>query len=460
MIRLFSTFIPTSILGLLGSEILLVSGIYSAVCYFTVESGIYLFLFDENGWQRLAVLVASVMTGLHFNDFYTNIRIRSRVLLYQQVCLTIGVAFLVQAAIAYLNVNWRMPRKAMLLGSALCLILLPLWRIFYSWVILRIIGAEKLLLVGSSPALEKVAQVLKERPELGMQPVGSVSDRQSPLAPGVVRLGGFADLWEIVRETNPSRLIVGLTSEEEQDLRNLLDVRQRGIVIEDVSRLYENILGRVCLSRLRSGDVVYRNELEPPHRQVLIHSAYSFLIALTALVVASPVMLLTALAVRLSSRGPVLFRQTRVGLNNTTFTLYKFRSMYVDAEERTGAVWAQANDPRVTPIGRWLRSLRLDEFPQLFNVLRGEMAIVGPRPERPEFVKPLAETIPYYLNRHAVKPGITGWAQINYKYGNTIEDTVVKLEYDLYYIKNLSFSLDLLIMFHTVKTILLTRGAY
>jgi exopolysaccharide biosynthesis polyprenyl glycosylphosphotransferase len=460
MIRLFSTFIPTSILGLLGSEILLVSGIYGAVCYFTVESGIYLFLFDENGWQRLAVLVASVMMGLHFNDFYTNIRIRSRVLLYQQVCLTIGVAFLVQAAIAYLNVNWRMPRKAMLIGSALCLILLPLWRIFYCWAILRVIGAEKLLLVGSSPALEKVAQVLKERPELGLQPVGSVSDRPSQLAPDVPRLGGFADLCDVVRQTNPSRLIVGLTSEQEQDVRSLLDIRQRGIVIEDVSRLYESILGRVCLSRLRSGDAVSGHELEPPHRQVLIHSAYSFLIALAVLVVAAPLMLLTALAVRLSSRGPVLFRQTRVGLNNTTFTLYKFRSMYVDAEERTGAVWAQANDPRVTPLGRWLRSLRLDEFPQLFNVLRGEMAIVGPRPERPEFVKPLAETIPYYLSRHAVKPGITGWAQINYKYGNTIEDTVVKLEYDLYYIKNLSFSLDLLIMFHTIKTMLLTRGAH
>ena len=141
------------------------------------------------------------------------------------------------------------------------------------------------------------------------------------------------------------------------------------------------------------------------------------------------------------------------------FTVYKFRSMYDDAEARTGAVWATRNDPRITPVGRFIRRLRLDEIPQLFNVLKGEMAIAGPRPERPEFVKTLSEMIPYYRQRHCVKPGITGWAQINYKYGDTIEDTIAKLEYDLYYIKHMSVSLDAYIFFHTVKTMLLSRGA-
>jgi exopolysaccharide biosynthesis polyprenyl glycosylphosphotransferase len=181
---------------------------------------------------------------------------------------------------------------------------------------------------------------------------------------------------------------------------------------------------------------------------------------LFGLIVLSPVILATAVVVRLSSPGPVLFRQTRTGKNNIPFLLYKFRSMYVDAEARTGAVWAQENDPRVTPVGRALRKYRLDELPQLFNVLRGEMAIVGPRPERPEFIQMLAKEIPFYMQRLAVRPGITGWAQINYRYGNTVEDTVMKLEYDLYYIKNFSPQLDFYVMFHTVKTMLLTRGAY
>jgi len=171
------------------------------------------------------------------------------------------------------------------------------------------------------------------------------------------------------------------------------------------------------------------------------------------------VMVLVAVAVRLSSPGPVLYRQMRVGLNGKDFTLYKFRSMGVNAEQGTGAVWAQKNDPRVTRLGKWLRKLRVDELPQLFNVLKGEMTLVGPRPERPEFVKMLSDKIPYYRQRHYVKPGITGWAQINHKYGDTMEDTETKLEYDLYYIKRQSIFMDFYIMFQTVKVMLLSRGA-
>ena len=185
---------------------------------------------------------------------------------------------------------------------------------------------------------------------------------------------------------------------------------------------------------------------------------YSTAIALIVFVVALPVMLLVALAVKLTSRGPILFRQQRVGLNGKIFTLLKFRSMIEDAEAKTGAVWAQRNDPRVTPIGKYLRKLRLDELPQLINVLRGEMSIVGPRPERPEFVDVLSHIIAFYPQRHSVRPGITGWAQVNYKYGNTTEDTVIKLEYDLYYIKNLSPALDFYIIFQTVKVMLFTQS--
>ena len=220
------------------------------------------------------------------------------------------------------------------------------------------------------------------------------------------------------------------------------------------------IFGRVPISQMEPTQIVFQEKLAPSTLALQLQAAYSWLLALVGLILLSPVILATALAVRLSSPGPVLFRQTRTGKNNIPFMLYKFRSMYVDAEARTGAVWAQENDPRVTPIGRALHKYRLDELPQLFNVLRGEMAIVGPRPERPEFIQMLAKEIPLYMQRLAVKPGITGWAQINYRYGNTVEDTVMKLEYDLYYIKNFSPQLDFYVMFHTIKTMLLTRGAY
>jgi exopolysaccharide biosynthesis polyprenyl glycosylphosphotransferase len=182
-------------------------------------------------------------------------------------------------------------------------------------------------------------------------------------------------------------------------------------------------------------------------------------VAVIGIILSFPIMLLTALAVRLSSPGAVLYRQTRVGLDGSLFTVYKFRSMRIDAELGTGAVWAQKDDPRVTMVGRVIRRVRFDELPQLFNVLKGEMSIVGPRPERPEFVKALNEQIPYYRQRHCVRPGITGWAQINYKYGDTLQDTITKLEYDLYYIKNMSMALDTYIIFDTLKVLLLSRGA-
>lgn len=185
----------------------------------------------------------------------------------------------------------------------------------------------------------------------------------------------------------------------------------------------------------------------------------NFLVAAFGFLVALPIMAITAVLVKLTSPGPVFFSQERVGLNNRVFKLYKFRSMRADAEKNTGAVWATRNDPRVTSIGKWLRKLRIDELPQLINVLKGEMSMVGPRPERPEFVDQLARQIPYYRQRLAVRPGVTGWAQINHKYGDTLEDTIRKVEYDLYYIKHIAFTLDIYIIFHTIKTMLLRRGA-
>jgi exopolysaccharide biosynthesis polyprenyl glycosylphosphotransferase len=210
---------------------------------------------------------------------------------------------------------------------------------------------------------------------------------------------------------------------------------------------------------MRPSQLIYAGELGPRPGIVALQVFYSRLIALIGLVVTLPILVLVAVAIKLSSRGPVLFRQIRVGWQGRHFVLYKFRSMRADAEAETGAVWASKNDPRVTLVGRWLRRLRLDELPQFINVLRGDMSIVGPRPERPEFVAILSKQIPFFRQRLCVRPGITGWAQINHKYGDTLEDAARKLEYDLYYIKHLSPSLDAYIVLQTLKIVLLQRGA-
>jgi exopolysaccharide biosynthesis polyprenyl glycosylphosphotransferase len=258
----------------------------------------------------------------------------------------------------------------------------------------------------------------------------------------------------------PSSVVVGICERRNgMPVAALLELAFAGFGIQEAHTLYESICSRVSIRQLHPSALIFSRELGPRQQQVAVQSLFNFAVALAGLIVALPVMALAALAVKLSSPGPVLYRQTRVGLHGAPFTIYKFRSMRADAEAATGAVWASRNDPRVTPVGRFLRKTRIDELPQLFNVLRGEMSIVGPRPERPEFVERLAKEIPFYHQRHAVKPGITGWAQINHKYGDTLEDVVIKLEYDLYYIKNLSLTLDLYIAFHTAKAMLLTRGA-
>jgi exopolysaccharide biosynthesis polyprenyl glycosylphosphotransferase len=219
-------------------------------------------------------------------------------------------------------------------------------------------------------------------------------------------------------------------------------------------------LERISTHELRPSQLIFSSSgLGPNRKNVLLQTTYSLAIAAAAAVIAAPLMLLVAALVRLTSPGPALFRQQRVGKNNRLFTLYKFRSMVVNAEAYSGPVWATPGDRRVTLVGHWLRRFRLDELPQLFNVLKGDMSMVGPRPERPEFVADLEQRIPYYRQRHCIKPGITGWAQIKHKYGDTIEDTIMKLEYDLYYIKNLAPALDAYIMFHTAKVMLFSRGA-
>ena len=467
MIRLFRVFIPTSVLGLLASELVLIYSCYlvstvMVYSFITTEFDPQFFLLNDNGFLRIGLIVACIMAGLYFHDLYGRFRIHSKILLLQQLCLVVGIAFLTQAFLVYLKKpEWIVPKWMMIFGSALTLILLPAWRLFYGTVVLKAMGNQKLLFVGSSPILQEIGAYLVENTELGLACVGYVDD----LEPGTEVAGGkllgrMDELESVVGRLKPDRIVVGMTERRRRlPVNELLQLRFSGIHIEEAFVTYEATFGRIPIRELRPSQLIFTAELGPRKNNVFWHSVYSVVTAAVLTVVFAPFMVIVAIAVAVSSKGPILYGQKRVGLNDRVFTVYKFRSMYADAEAKTGAVWAQKHDPRITPVGRWIRRLRLDELPQLFNVLMGEMAMVGPRPERPEFVQTLTEQIPYYRQRHCVKPGITGWAQINYKYGATLEDTVIKLEYDLYYIKNLAFTLDTFIMFHTLKVMLFSETA-
>jgi exopolysaccharide biosynthesis polyprenyl glycosylphosphotransferase len=291
--------------------------------------------------------------------------------------------------------------------------------------------------------------------------LGYVDDCGDPgNLPGGEVIGPIRDLNEHARTLKPDMIVVGMAERRrELPMSEMLHLRFSGIHFEEAAVTFETVFGRVSTRELRPSRLVFSSDLGPKKGSLFWHSLYSMPIAALLLILFSPVMLLTAIIVKLTSPGPVFHRQVRVGINGTHFTVYKFRSMHVNAEAATGPVWAKRSDPRITPAGKWIRRFRLDEFPQLFNVLRNEMALVGPRPERPEFVKSLNEQIPFYNYRHCVKPGITGWAQINYKYGDTLEDAIMKLEYDLYYIKNLAIALDMFIVLHTLKVMLFSETA-
>ena len=462
MIRLFRVLFPTTTLAVLVSEILLLFFSYGLVCLFLLDVDPVFFLVEEQGLLRIAIIVASILLGLHLQDLYTELLVRKRTLLVQQLSMATGVGFLVQALLGYARSELILPRWVMIYGSFLALILMTILRLAYSSLVVRAIGAQRFLFAGNSPVLAEVAERVAARPELGVIVVGHISDCSIEMRPipGVAALGDLSALRTIVEETKPDRIVIGMAERRQKlPVYDLLDFRLSGIHIEEVAATYEMAFGRVCLRELRPSQLIFTEALGPSPNSVALQVIYSTIIALAALMLTLPLLAITAIVVKLSSPGPILYRQTRVGLEGVLFTVLKFRSMYQDAEARTGAVWARKDDPRITPVGRVIRKLRLDELPQLINVLKGEMSIVGPRPERPEFVETLSEQVPFYRQRHCVKPGLTGWAQINYKYGDTMEDTLTKLEYDLYYIKNISLALDIFILVNTLKTVLLGRGA-
>jgi len=270
-----------------------------------------------------------------------------------------------------------------------------------------------------------------------------------------------ASLEQVVRQLRINEIIVAVRQQRGGvlPLRSLLDCRLNGVRVTDLSRFFERVHGQVPIESLKVSWLIYGNGYRQNWRRTFMKRVFDIIAAAVLLVLTLPIMAIAALSIFLEDGAPVIYRQNRSGARGYTFTLFKFRSMRKNAEEPGKAAWAAVNDSRVTQVGRILRRTRIDELPQLLNVLRGEMSFVGPRPERPEFVALLTEQIPFYAVRHSVKPGLTGWAQVRYSYGATVEQSVKKLEYDLYYVKNHTLVLDLVILLETVRVVLLGEGA-
>jgi sugar transferase (PEP-CTERM system associated) len=308
-----------------------------------------------------------------------------------------------------------------------------------------------------------MAREVLNRPDAGYRIVGFVGNDADLLGKSLINprvIGLTEQLEEIVKCENIDRIVVAMGERRGQLPTNkLLQLSLAGeVTIEEGQSFYERITGKVSLNMLRPSWLIFSGRGRQKKIAGFARSAVHWLVALAGAILSLPIVIVTAILIKLESGGPVFYKQERVGQNGRTFTLMKFRSMRVDAEQ-DGPVWASKGDSRTTRVGRIIRKIRVDEIPQFWNILKGEMSFVGPRPERPHFVAQLAEEIPFYEQRHLIAPGLTGWAQIKYPYGASIEDARQKLQYDLFYIKNHGLVLDAIIIFETIKIILFGRGA-
>jgi sugar transferase (PEP-CTERM system associated) len=322
---------------------------------------------------------------------------------------------------------------------------------------------DRVLIIGSGPLARKIGSEILNDHQASYEIVGFIDEDPRKLGASIVNpkvVGDYAALSGIVSREQIDRVIVALPDRRGKlPVDSLMECKFQGTQIHDGVNFYEQLVGKILVDDLRPSWFIFSSGFQQFRLSQFIKRLGDIVIASLALLASLPFLLLTALLVRISSPGPIFFRQERMGEDGRVFTLMKFRSMGLDAEAETGPVWAQREDHRTTAVGGFLRKSRLDELPQLINVLRGDMSFVGPRPERPFFVEQLQKEIPYYALRHTVKPGITGWAQIKYSYGASKEDALEKLQYDLFYIKHLSFWLDLVIILETIKVVLLGRGA-
>jgi sugar transferase (PEP-CTERM system associated) len=457
VIRLFNVYYPVRTLVLLVVEAMVVGSSFLLATWWRNPETSWIVLNVDGGYLKIFFVTAIVLLLSHGFDLYDSGSLSDKWDLIFRLLMVLGLVSFALAAVALV---YRSLGRDFLPGVAWGLgvltVALFVWRASYSWLVQQSYFRERVYVLGTGDRAQRVVNGLQQRPELGIEVAGWTEN-----IVGEFNRDAVAEhMMGLVRQNGVHRVIVAMPERREKlPVSELLTLRQEGVKVEEATNWLERISGKIEVEHLNPSWLIFADgfRFSPFFRGV--RRAVNISVSLVGLVLALPLLPFVALAVKLSSPGPVFYHQKRVGKGGATFYCHKFRTMRQDAEADTGATWATDDDPRITRVGRFLRSARFDEIPQLWCVLKGDMHFVGPRPERPEFVESLIKEIPYYGVRHMVRPGITGWAQVKYKYGNTSQDALEKLQYDLFYIKNASLGLDLLIWFQTVKIVLLGRGA-
>lgn len=407
--------------------------------------------------------VTVIVTVLLFSSFLLEIYNVSMAMAWKEfvvrILLSLTVSFFILAGLFYLS-------EQTLYGRGVLALSLGSFGFYqFSWHFLVRMGSSlpgfinKVLILGTGPLARQIGNLITSNNQSYLL-AGYVNCAAEPvMVPYHQILGTDEGLVQSVKRIGAAKIVVSLSERRGVfPLQDVLSCKLLGVEVVDAPAFYEQMTGKLLLENITPSWFIFSHGFKVTFFLRILKRMIDLFCAVSGLLILFPVLPFIALVIKLDSPGPILFRQTRVGEGEKLFDLFKFRSMRQDAESGTGAVWAKENDPRVTRIGEFLRKSRIDEIPQLFNVLRGDMSLVGPRPERPEFVQKLSEVIPYYSERHYVKPGVTGWAQVRYPYGASVEDAIEKLRYDLYYIKNISLPFDIMIIMETVKVVLFRRG--
>ena len=465
MIRLLLHRLTTRVTALVVLETLLIVSAVAMAAYARLGAAGWDLLVTENGLFKMLLVAAVCQTSLYYADLY-NLRLMSdRRELFVGIVYALGSASFILATLYFWLPSLVIGRGVFMIAAFLVIGFVIGWRVVFEFVSRRVRPRERLLLVGTTPSAVALAREMHERRfDFGVEIVGFVDPDPAKVGAAVINpgvIGTIEDIPSIVRARGVDRVVVSLADARGNlPMEKLLEMKLDGVSFAHLASVYEDYTGKIAVENLRPSWLIFSSGFRKSRLLATSKRLMDIVLSAIGLVIALPVMALVAAAIKLISPGPALYHQRRVGQHGRVFTIHKFRSMQLDAEATTGPVWAsKAGDPRVIPIGMALRRFRLDELPQLWNVLIGDMSLVGPRPERPEFVAELTRQIPYYGQRHALRPGLTGWAQVRYTYGASQEDALQKLQYDLFYIKHVSVAMDLFILLNTVKTVLLRRGA-
>ena len=455
--QLFNRYVSTRSLTVFGAELLLIFGSVAVAASLQDSTDL-----AGNLW-KIGLVTVICQLCLYYNDFYDLTLVQSNRELIVRLLQAVGAASIILAALYFTMPDLMIGNGIFVSALFVFVVGILAWRLLFNQLTGSLNWQERILVVGTGDSARKVVREILDQREFAYRVIGFIDDDPARIGerivnPGIV--GTPADIAALIERHQIDRIIVGLSDRRGKlPVEELLRAKMAGIRVEDATTTYERVTGKILIDDLRPSWLIFSDGFRVSRITRWVKRSIDLTLSLILAVLACPLMVLTAIAVMIESGRPILYCQERVGENGKTFTLCKFRSMRTDAEKGGRPIWAKDGDDRVTRVGRFIRLTRLDELPQIWNVLRGDMSFVGPRPERPFFVAELARAIPFYQQRHAVKPGLTGWAQVKYRYGSSLEDATEKLRYDLYYIKHLSVFFDLTIVFDTVKVVLFGKGA-